>query len=221
MNILKSIITEDSLCFDIGANIGKKTELFLALGAKVVCIEPQSICINNLKQKFTNNNKVEIVNVALGEKKHKSKIFTSNAHTVSSMSKEFIDKTKQQRFKDINWNGSQDVDVTTLDDIISTFGVPKFCKIDVEGYEVEVLKGLTQPIEIISLEFTPELKEKTFECIKILNTIGNYEFNYSEGESGIYSFDEWLDEEKIINFLKQNNDFRISFGDLYAKLKNN
>ena len=37
--------------------------------------------------------------------------------------------------------------------IINEYGVPSFIKIDVEGYELSVLEGLTIPIECISVEF--------------------------------------------------------------------
>jgi len=36
---------------------------------------------------------------------------------------------------------------------IETFGKPFYCKIDVEGWELDVLKGLSQPIPLISFEF--------------------------------------------------------------------
>jgi hypothetical protein len=56
-----------------------------------------------------------------------------------------------------DWQGESestlDVPVTTLDDTISKLGVPQHCKIDVEGYELEVLKGLSQAIPTPSFEY--------------------------------------------------------------------
>jgi FkbM family methyltransferase len=219
MDILQSIISKGDICFDVGANIGKKTEMFLNLGASVVCIEPQQKCVNILNSKFSDNQSVEIVNSALGEKEDVLDIFISSADTLTTMSRDFIEKTKKERFQYINWNEIEKVNVTTLDNLIVKFGLPKYCKIDVEGYEVEVLKGLTKPIKYISVEFTPELKEKTFECMSILNNISEYEYNYSEGESHLFSFENWISSQEMIKFLEKNNDFRISFGDLYARLR--
>ena len=219
MNIFDHLISNGSLCFDIGANVGKKTELFLSLGARVVCIEPQSNCINILNEKFKHNQNVKIVNTALGEKEDKLDIFISPSDTVSTMSKDFIEITSLERFKHIIWNKTETVNVTTLDNLISEYGLPDYCKIDVEGYEVEVLKGLTKKVKFISVEFTPELKDKTFQCISMLNKIGDYEYNYSEGESHVFTFDSWQTSDQIIEFLKKNNDFQVSFGDLYAKLR--
>ena len=219
MNIFDDLITEGSLCFDVGANIGKKTGLFLSLGAKVVCVEPQKNCIDILSEKFKDNKNVKIINTALGEKEDELDIFISPSDTVSTMSRDFIETTSLERFKGIVWDKKEKVKVTTLDNIISEYGLPDYCKIDVEGYELEVLKGLTKKIKFISVEFTPELKNKTFECISTIDEIAEYEYNYSEGESHLFTFKKWKTSEEIIEFLRKNNDFRVSFGDLYARLK--
>jgi FkbM family methyltransferase len=219
MNIFDDLIAEGSLCFDVGANVGKKTDLFLSLGAKVVCIEPQANCIDTLSEKFKDNKNVKIINTALGEKEDELDIFISPSDTVSTMSRDFIETTSLERFKGIVWDKKEKVKVTTLDNIISRYGLPYYCKIDVEGYELEVLKGLTKKIKFISVEFTPELKNKTFECISAIDKIAEYEYNYSEGESHLFTFETWKTSEEIIKFLRKNNDFRVSFGDLYAKLK--
>jgi len=219
MNIFDHLISNESLCFDVGANIGKKTELFLSLGAKVVCIEPQSNCINTLTEKFRDNEKVKIVSTALGEREDVLDIFISPMDTLSTMSTDFIEVTSLERFEKIVWDRKEKVRVTTLDNLISEYGLPDYCKIDVEGYELEVLRGLTKKIKCISVEFTPELKNKTFECIAIIDGIGEYEYNYSEEESHLFTFDDWKTSEEITEFLKKNNDFRMSFGDLYARLR--
>lgn len=218
MNIFNKIINTGDLCFDIGSNNGNKAESMLSLNAKVICLEPQSSCQERLHAKFKDNNSVTIIKKALGSKEGSGEIFISPAHTLSTMSKNFIEKTSKERFFGVNWNSTESVEITTLDVLIDTYGTPKFCKIDVEGYEKEVLKGLSKAIKYISIEFTPELKDSTFECIDILNKLGNYVYNYSEGESCEFTFSEWISSDEIIDFLSKNNDFKKSFGDLYAKL---
>lgn len=219
MKTFNSIITPGSLCFDIGANNGNKTQEFLEFGASVVCLEPQDICFGKLVERFAENKKVTIVKSAVGSKPGTGKIFISAAHTLSTMSETFIEETQKDRFKGVNWNNSQEVPLTTLNELIRQYGCPHFCKIDVEGFESEVLRGLSIPIQFISVEFTPELKQKTFECIDLMCNIGDYVFNYSEAESNEFSFEEWIEKEAIIEFLVKNNDFSVSFGDLYAKLR--
>ena len=218
MNIFNELNLKNELCFDVGANIGTKTEKFLSIGASVVCIEPQEYCISVLESKFVNNDKVKIVKNALGSSNETKTMFISDAHTISTLSNDFILETIKNRFKNAIWDKQQIVNILTIDDIIKDYGVPKFCKIDVEGYETEILKGLSTKIKYISIEFIPELKHKTFECIDIINKLGNYSYNYVDGESENFEFNEWIKKEEIINFLSNNNDFERSFGDLYAKL---
>jgi FkbM family methyltransferase len=218
MQIYNNILKKDVLCFDIGANIGNKAEIILNFSSKVICVEPQPSCVTKLKKRFESNNNVIIVNKGCGPNIGRSKLYISQYDTLSTMSQEFIDTTKKERFKGVSWSSHIDVEVTTLDSLIEEYGLPFFCKIDIEGYELEVLKGLTQPIPYISLEFTPELKENTFKCIDYLLELDkDYLFNYSEGESGLFTFDEWIDGVEMKEFLLKNNDFKISFGDLYAK----
>ena len=219
MNIFEKILLHKSLCFDIGANMGNKTDQLLNLGASVVCVEPQLNCIHALNSRFKGNDNVKIVQTALGSENGVLDIFISDSDTLSTMSTDFIKETSKERFNHVTWDKVDKVNVTTIDNLISIYGCPDFCKIDVEGYEVEVLKGLSVPIKYISVEFTPELKDKTFDCINILNGLTEYEYNYSEGESNNFTFENWIDSEEMIEFLKRNNDFSVSFGDLYAKIK--
>jgi FkbM family methyltransferase len=216
MEIFNKIVSNNDLCYDVGANNGNKTESLLSLGARVVCVEPQSGCYQHLVSKFNGNQNVNIENTALGKSDGVGSIHISQAHTLSTMSESFMSETTKERFVGNSWNSQEEVKITTLDYLISKYGIPKFCKIDVEGFEVEVLKGLSQPIPFLSIEFVPELKSNTFECIEMLSKLGDYKFNYSEGETGVFSFEEHVSKEEIIEFLSKNNDYKVSFGDLYA-----
>lgn len=218
MNLYNELKLLGKLCFDVGANLGNKTSKFLSFGASVVSIEPQSSCFSILKSKFSENQNVHLVNTALGCEEGVKSMFISEHHTLSTLSVDFMNEVTKHRFKNNIWGKTEEVSITTLDKLIELYGLPKFCKIDCEGYEIEILKGLTKPLEYISLEFVPELKHKTFECIEVINKLGNYKFNYVEGESDSFLFDNWLSDLEIIEYLKTKNDFVFSFGDLYAKL---
>jgi FkbM family methyltransferase len=210
-------IKKDILVFDIGANMGNKTSIFLELGATVVAVEPQDICIKRLRRKFKNNNKVVLIQKALGEKEGKAEMMISNCHTVSSLSKEWIKSVKESgRCRDCKWNKTMLIPITTLDKLIEKYGKPDFCKIDVEGYEYNVLKGLSQPINIISFEFIPEFISSAINSIKYLSSFGNILFNYSVGESMRLALSKWVKPEELIKILISLPDKRI-FGDVYAK----
>lgn len=217
MNIYSQILNENELCFDVGANSGNKTEEMLKYGAKVVCLEPQTKPFEQLNNRFKDNNKTILIKKAVSDFVGESEIFVSNANTLSTMSSEFIEKTSSLRFKGVGWTGKEKVETITLDELIKEYGCPQFCKIDVEGYELHVLKGLNYKIPFISLEFVPELKNNTFSCLEILSSLFDCEFNYSEGESMIFSFEKWLSKEEMVDFLLTKNDFEVSFGDVYIK----
>lgn len=218
MNLFIELDLQNQMCFDVGANIGKKSEKFLSYGASVVCIEPQKYCVSMLKSRFEKDGRVQIVNCALGSKKDFGSIFISEEHTLSTMSLDFITETSKERFTNTVWKGEETVEILTLDSIIEIHGLPKYCKIDAEGYEVEILKGLSRPIKFISVEFVPELKGKTFEAMSLIDKLGDYKYNYINGESEFFEFENWIDKKEMIGYLEKNNDFKISFGDLYAKL---
>ena len=90
MTTFEQIIKKGSLCFDIGANDGNKSNLFLSLGAKVVCVEPQINCVKRLQSKFSSNPDVTIINKAVGTTPGKIKLFLASSHTLSTVSQKVV-----------------------------------------------------------------------------------------------------------------------------------
>ena len=112
--------------------------------------------------------------------------------------------------------------MTTLDEMIIKYGKPDFCKIDVEGFEFEVLKGLTQPIGTVSFEFTiPEFVDKAIECLNYLNNLGKIICNFSPGETLTFALDEWLNATDFIELFNTLPAKGIVDGDIYIKFLNN
>jgi hypothetical protein len=108
--------------------------------------------------------------------------------------------------------------MTTLDALIRKYGVPHFIKIDVEGYELEVLKGLSSPVNYISFEYmVPECSQNAIDCIKqIMKIDGDRRFNYSVGESMELFFPKWLTAEKMIEHIYSKVFQDSGFGDIYV-----
>lgn len=215
--ILDDILINKKMVFDVGANNGLKTELFLRYNVKVICIEPQKKCLEELHKKFKDKD-VYIVPYGLSSNGENRKFRISNASTLSTFSELFVDRTSKKRFKDYNWGSPVEIETKTLDDIIDMHGIPDFCKIDVEGSEKEVLLGLSTSLPCLSFEYTPELHDVAIECMNILSLLGKYTFRYSEGETLEYSNEEWISKENIDKYLILNKD-NIVFGDIYATLK--
>lgn len=215
--LLDEILRDKKLVFDIGANIGSKTELFLKYGVKVICVEPQKDCLSVLYTKFKDKD-VDIVPSAISSDGTDRKFRVSSANTLSTFSETFIDRTVKERFKNYKWGEPTDIKTITMDMLIEKYGLPDFCKIDVEGSEKEVLLGLSKPIPYISFEYTPELHDVAVDCIALIAAIGDYSFNYSEGESLKFSSDLWLKKGDIENYMLSIRN-SIVFGDLYAKIE--
>jgi FkbM family methyltransferase len=210
-------IKPGDLCFDVGANIGNRTKVFSQLGASVVAVEPQVECVEKLKTLFKNDKRVMIVNKAVGDTVGTAEIFISDMTVLSSLSKEWIEAVKSSgRFGENKWDQKFIVSVTTLDNLIEQYGTPAFIKIDVEGFEYQVLKGLTRPVKFISLEFTPEIIDSALCCVDYLSELGNIRLNYSLGESMTLSLKKWVSPQKLKEILVEYKGDHKIFGDIYA-----
>lgn len=218
LRFYSQFISRNSLCFDVGANIGNRTKLFLEFGARVVAVEPQGRCAEVLTRTFGGNKDFFLVQKGLGAAEGIADLNISNADTISSISTDWINSVKQSgRFKNYSWDKKQQIMLTTLDTLIGQFGNPGFIKIDVEGYEYEVLKGLTQATGVISFEFTPEYLDATLMSLKHLQSIGEIQANYSLGESMELSLDHWISVDELVDRLKSYKDSNSVFGDVYVR----
>lgn len=212
-------INKGDLCYDIGANIGEKTSAFLKLGAKVVAVEPQKSCIRILNNKFKDKTNPTIVAKALGQSECIAELQLCDETAVSSLSHEFSNYFKKENLG-LKWKGSENVQVITLDILIEQYGLPKFCKIDVEGYELEVLNGLHHSIDFLSFEFNLPFISNAIECVRTMSRLGRAKFNYSVFEEMDLLLDEWVNENTMIEILSALPK-KYETGDIYVRLKNN
>lgn len=218
MNFYKGLLSPGDVCFDVGANIGNRVKIFLKLGARVVAVEPQQGCSKVLKAVFGHDTQFTLVEKALGAAEGDAEIMISDADTISSLSKEWVEAVaKSGRFSNQRWERRQRVALTTLDRLIAEYGAPAFIKIDVEGFEYEVVRGLSRPVKALSLEFTPEVIESTFKCFEHLERLGDIRLNYSIGESMRFALDEWVGRREIVEILSAfKNDYDV-WGDVYVR----
>ncbi|HEV2352820.1 MAG TPA: FkbM family methyltransferase [Puia sp.] len=205
------------LCFDVGANLGNRVGPLLAAGARIVAVEPQAFCQKVLKWRF--GKKIAVVPMGLGETEEVREFYISDASYLSSFSRNWIDSVKKDRFKENEWTNAGKVQMTTLDKLIASYGTPAFIKIDVEGYELEVLKGLNSPVNMISFEYTtPEQTERAIACIERVRSVNpGVECNYSVGESMEFEMPAFIRAEEMLQLVKSSKFSETGFGDIYLR----
>lgn len=219
-NVISSACAPGGLVFDIGANEGIKTEEYLQKGARVVAVDPQPSCITILKQKYGANQRVSIIEKAIAAKNGSVEMFIcSGASGISSLSDKWV---KDGRFSKINkWDKKIVVETITIDELIKDFGIPNFCKIDVEGFELQVLQGLSASIPLISFEFTGEFIDDLKKCINRLKCLGYYSFNFARDIQPYLEFDEWQSGESVISAITYYSQIDPNvWGDVYVCAEN-
>jgi len=214
------LVREGSLVFDVGAHLGDRAAAFAALGARVIALEPQPQVAYWLRRLLGRNPRVEIRGEAVGARAGTASLAISARNpTVSSMSAAWrADVTRSHPgFQGVTWERSVEVSVVTLDQLIDEYGVPSFCKIDVEGYEAEVLAGLGRPLPALSFEFVAGGLATAVGCVRRLTELGTYEFNAVLGERRSFVHATWVDAGAILAWLEAGAD-GASSGDVYARL---
>ena len=124
-----------NLVFDVGANRGEYAEMFANLGAHVVAIEPNSELTQLIIKRVPG---ATVVQAAVGAAVGVADLFVGGGDGDSTLSDKYANVLRETH--DLR---SVKVDVTTMDELASTYGQPDFVKIDVEGYEPDVLAGMS------------------------------------------------------------------------------
>jgi FkbM family methyltransferase len=214
------LVSEGDLVFDVGAHLGDRSAAFAALGARVVALEPQPMIARWLKRMVGRNARITVLTDAVGRAPGTARLSVSRATpTVSTLSDSWRERVREANpgFRTVRWEGAVEVPVVTLDALIETYGTPSFCKIDVEGYEAEVLGGLSHAVPALSLEFVSGDLLGAVACVSRLGELGTYEFNAIRGEGRDYLFGSWKTPEAMTAWLEAGAG-GASSGDMYARL---
>ena len=204
------------LAFDVGAHVGNRTRALLRAGARVVALEPQSLFHAFLRRDLPRE--VTLLPMAAGAREGEAELAVSRLHpTVSSLAVGFADRMGgAPGFGRVRWDATETVEVITLDALIAEFGRPRFVKIDVEGYEPEVLAGLSTPVPWLAFESLPGQPEAAQACVARLAGLCEHEFNLVDGERGGFALRDWTGAAEIVDRLAARGP-RARPADVYAR----
>ena len=211
VEFFRRLLPAQSLCFDVGANIGERTEAMLAAGASVVAFEPQDECVRALQMRCTPyRRRLRVCDEVLGASPGEVTLHRRARSTQSSLRADWEGEPA----------GQTRVDMTTLDGAIARFGLPYYVKIDVEGYELEVLKGLSRPLQMVSFEYhaSPKEFELASACMREVEQLGPAKFNVISSASMKFAFEQWLSADEVLDrvpsLAEKHRAFR--YGDIFA-----
>lgn len=216
--VLKGLRSGD-IIYDVGASYGSKTEVFLRLGARVVAVEPNSAAVEHLKRRFKSAN-VKILQKAISDRPGREfyHIHTSESglNTLSSKWVDVLADKEKTRFKEvITFSDGYEIETITLDSLIAELGRPFYIKIDVEGYELNTLKGLSSPVNYISFELNlPEFRQEGIACVEQIERIGDYNFNYAIDLA--QGLERWMNASECKEFLRTTD---LRYMEVFCSLK--
>lgn len=186
------------LIFDIGANKGNFSEKY-SEKANVIAIEANPNLYKNLIERFINKN-VIIENYAVSNDINEIDFYICPDDQMSSCNKNWLTTL---RYKDAGIRETIKVKTITIDKLIEKYGIPFHIKVDVEGYEYEVIKGLTKKVKSIQFEYIKEnYQDLTIPAIIQLIEIGYSKFKIKEEDGDFdpfFEYENFLNKEEIIN----------------------
>jgi FkbM family methyltransferase len=204
----QNFIGNSDFMIAIGDHQGIISDTSQKIGALTLIVEPLPDSYRLLCEKFASSKNVILLHTDIGAF---DAAFTFN---------EAYEKNILPYSSNLTASASQPmVKITTLDEIIVQHGIPIFLKINANGFENEVLKGLNTPILTISVAFYSYLFEKTIENIRRILEIGNYEFNWILDEEPSLQSKEWLDAKALHQSMSDFNKQRFA-GQIFARIKN-
>jgi FkbM family methyltransferase len=210
---------QGDLIFDIGANHGAKTDVFLRLGARVVAVEPDETNAMALRQKFLNwrllKKPVVVETKAVSEKSAVELLWIDEPGSAkNTLSQKWVEllRADPHRFgRSLSFSQQREVRTTTVEDLMAAHGVPAFIKIDVEGAEPRILRGMKRPVPCLSFEVNlPEFRPEGLECISSLHGIDtNGRFNYAVDCAQGLVLDRWIDAAAFARVLGECGDSSV------------
>jgi FkbM family methyltransferase len=197
--------------------VGDRIGSFRRLGARVVAVEPQPLCLRALDALYGDDDQVTLVGAACGAETGQVRLYVNSANpTVSTASPEFVRAADGAGgWEGQRWDRAVDVPMVTVDALVAEHGLPAFAKIDVEGFEDAVLAGLSRPVPALSFEFTTVERAVSLRCLERTTALGFHGYDVSLGETLTLTFGRWVSAAEVAACLRELP-HEANAGDVYC-----
>lgn len=184
------------LMFDIGANRGDAVLAGLKKGYKVIALEPGPRVFKELVSNFIYNPNVVPLKLAVSDTNNNQiEFYEAEEDGLSSINKEWLTKDSMpyagKPYRTIF------ATTITIDSLIKIYGNPDLIKIDVEGAEWFIFRGMTKYSGQLTFEWTINTIKEHQEQIEYLKSLGYTKVGPQFIEHHLQDPDEWFDIEKF------------------------
>ncbi len=195
ISLMKKYIKTGDTVLDIGANIGFYAEILSSIvgeNGKVHCFEPDTTNFNHLQSRSKYLPNVTINNKAISNKTETIKIYTSKKLNVD-----------HRTYKPDEYDQEIDIHAISIDEYLSPNTEVDFIKMDIQGFEMSAVRGMTKTLQSQHLKMLSEfwpygMRKAGTSVLEYYQFLKKYNFN-------IYLIENHqlveLTEEKVKTFL--------------------
>lgn len=205
VDFYRTFIKPGALCVDVGAHGGLRIEVLAALKARVVALEPNPHFFRLLSRQFRRHSNVTILPLGAGSRCGKATFFLhKDAVKAGTFSRDLMDTWRELVPQaTTGWQEVADAELITLDALFEKHGTPDFCSIDVQGYESEVLRGLSYELPCMAFGVAPHHRQDAMQCLQRLEKIGSYRFNFTFNEINGLGQRNWIHHEDMLRKFRE------------------
>lgn len=173
-------MTEGAVIYDVGAHKGEDTEFYLKKGFSVIAIDASPQLCAALSQRFFDylrQDQLKIINIAVTNQTGTINFYEDQKNSIWGTTN--FDWTARNKLIGGGPISKITVASSSLSDLMRKYGVPRYCKLDIEGNDFEALKSLTNlntVPEFISIESEKFNWWQLVEEFKIMQGLGYHKF---------------------------------------------
>lgn len=191
LRFYSQFVSGGDLVFDVGANIGVYAEIFVELGARVVAIEPNPKCVR-LLEALKRRSSLVVEPCAVSDQPASLVLKLSEHNQLSSANPDWRERLDEELHHQPHWGEEITVNALTLTQLAERYGTPDFVKIDVEGLDDRVLRGMSFKPRTLTFEFNRLLPDVALRGMEAPVLADAYEFNFVNGRSLECVAPSWL-----------------------------